>query len=550
MDFREAVFLALNGKEEGFNHLYQSTYQKSYYIALKYMKREDAAQDVLQDSYVKAFKNLGQLQDADKFVSWFAKIVAGTALDALKKRKVILFSQMEDDEGDSGIEDLIEDERIDKQPELFYDKAETSRLVREMIDTLSDEQRMCIMMFYAEEMSVKEIAETLGISENTVKSRLNYGRKNIKEKVLDLEQKGTKLYAIPPFTFFLYLLLADTQNARAAEVPYDTLERTKTEIKQLDSGKSLAKETAKAGKTAAGIGIKKIMIGILTLAVVGGGLAAVYHATAARPEETIIPIEESEAQQKPMEAVVLETETEEAPKEEEKTTEQEALEAYVAFLQQEQYADDGFCVSQINGQDLPMLILTKNAFSEEEVTSPFASMYFTDENTRIMSMATYEFFYYDVSKKDVVQITYLDEADSAIGWYFAEGMTPPTLTLNETDHILVWDLQGSTIYLEGFAYNAADNVFQAVMIYSEAPDPSEGQSNGEAEEYVASYRNRLSGLEGSKRYNAVEGRTLEQFGDAVPACEEVKGSTLYCYRNIEDMWERYLVTEANKESDK
>lgn len=547
MDFQKAVFLSLNGNEEGFNYLYQSTYQKSYYIALKYMKQEDAALDVLQDSYVKAFKNLGQLQDADKFASWFAKIVASTALDALKKRKVILFSQMEDEVGDSGAESMIEDERIDRQPELFYDKVETSRLVQEMIDTLSDEQRMCIMMFYAEEMSVKEIAETLGISENTVKSRLNYGRKNIKEKVLELEQKGTKLYAIPPFTFFLYLLLADTQNAQAAEVPYDVLERTKKQLNHGNNVKDFAKGTAKAGKTAAGIGIKKIMIGILILAVVGGGIAAVFQVMATKPEE--IPLEEPEVQQEqPVEEVqvedaVLETETEEVTEKEEKTDGQEALEAYAAFLQQEQYVNDGFCVLQISGQDIPMLVLTKNAFSEEELTSQFASMYFSDENTRIMSMATYEFYYYDAVNDEVVQIAYPDENDSTIGWYLAEGMMPFTLTLNETDHLLVLDMEGSTVYMEGFAYSTADHAFQAAMIYSDAPNPSEDQSNADAEEYIASYKNSLSGVEGNKRYNAMDESILEQSGDEVPAYEDVKGNALYCYRNIEDMWNRYLVAE-------
>ena len=192
MDIREAVGLAKEGKEEGFQYLYQETYQKSYYVALKYMKQEDAALDVLQDAYVKAFKNMEQLQDAEKFPAWFARVVATTALDELKKKKVILFSQMETEE-DFAIEDSFEDDRIDSQPELSYDQAETSRLVKEMIDTLSDEQRMCIMMFYVEELSVKEIAQTLGVSENTVKSRLNYGRKNIKEKVLELEKKGTKI---------------------------------------------------------------------------------------------------------------------------------------------------------------------------------------------------------------------------------------------------------------------------------------------------------------------------------------------------------------------
>lgn len=440
---------------------------------------------------------------------------------------------------------MVEDERIDRQPELSYDKAETSRLVQEMIDTLSDEQRMCVMMFYAEEMSVKEIAQTLGISENTVKSRLNYGRKSIKEKVLELEQKGTKLYAIPPFTFFLYLLFADTQNAQAAELPYDVLERTKKEIKQLNhesNVKDFAKETVKAGKTAAGIEIKKVMIGIAAVVIIGGGIAAVYR-IAATP-----PTEESEVQQEPVaevqkEDVVLDTETEEAEEKEEKSIGQEALEAYTAFLQQEQYTNDGFCVLQISGQDVPMLILTKNAFSEEELTSQFASTYFMDENTRIMSMASYEFYYYNASNAEVIQIAYPDENDSTMGWYLAEGMMPMALTLNETDHLLMLDMEGSTVYREGFSYSNADNAFQAVMVYSDAPNLSEGQSNGDAEEYVASYKNSLSGMEGNKRYNAVDGSILEQSGNEMPAYEEVRGSTLYCYRNIEDMRNNYLVED-------
>ena len=53
-------------------------------------------------------------------------------------------------------------------------------------------------MFYYEEMSVREIAETLGCSENTVKSRLNYGRRKVEAKVKELEKRGTRLYSMAP----------------------------------------------------------------------------------------------------------------------------------------------------------------------------------------------------------------------------------------------------------------------------------------------------------------------------------------------------------------
>ena len=86
------------------------------------------------------------------------------------------------------------------------DQQEAKRLVMEILDHLPEDQRVVIGMFYYEEMSVKDIAQTLGVSENTVKSRLSYGRKKIKEQVMDLEKRGTKLYSVAPFVFFLYLL--------------------------------------------------------------------------------------------------------------------------------------------------------------------------------------------------------------------------------------------------------------------------------------------------------------------------------------------------------
>lgn len=67
-----------------------------------------------------------------------------------------------------------------------------------MIDTLSAEQRMCVLMFHFENMSISEIAQTMNCSENTVKSRLNYGRKNLKVKVEELQKKGYRLYSVAP----------------------------------------------------------------------------------------------------------------------------------------------------------------------------------------------------------------------------------------------------------------------------------------------------------------------------------------------------------------
>lgn len=326
MDLRQAVDLAMEGKEEGYNYLYQQTCQKSYYVALKYMKQEDAALDVLQDAYIKAFQNLEQLQDAEKFPAWFSKVVANKALDELKKKKVVLFSQIET--ADSTVESLFEDDRIDTQPELSLDQKETSRLVQEMINVLSDEQRICILMYYVEEIAVKDIAETLGVSENTVKSRLNYGRKNIKDKVLELEKKGTKLYGLAPVPFFLYLLLSDTMNAQAAELPANSILETATKEVLKGTQGAGAGTIAQTGGKAMGLMTKKVIIGIIAAVVISGGTIGgvlAYQNYQENLAEEAMAVQQEEARKEAEEAERLEEEKhkEEASKENtEKSTEQ------------------------------------------------------------------------------------------------------------------------------------------------------------------------------------------------------------------------------------
>lgn len=210
MTYEQAVELARKKDDAGFRFLYESTYRDKYYIALKYMQNEDDALDVLQDAYIRAFDKLDTLDKAEKFPAWLGMIVANTAKNALVKKKPILFSEMgtETEDGDP-FEFQIEDENIENQPELSYTKEETRELVQQMISSLSEEQRLCILMFYMEDMSIRDIAETLDCSENTVKSRLNYGRKNLKIKGEELQKKGYKLYGVAPLPLLLYLLRAE-----------------------------------------------------------------------------------------------------------------------------------------------------------------------------------------------------------------------------------------------------------------------------------------------------------------------------------------------------
>lgn len=83
----------------------------------------------------------------------------------------------------------FEEERIDFIPDAKLSYNETKRLILTIIDNLPVEQRICIVLYYYEDKSSKEIAEICECSENTVKSRLHYARRKIREE-LEREDKN------------------------------------------------------------------------------------------------------------------------------------------------------------------------------------------------------------------------------------------------------------------------------------------------------------------------------------------------------------------------
>lgn len=200
----ELIARGIAGDQTALTELYNKTYDNVYYTVKALIRDEDAALDIMQDSYLKAFRNLSTLKEADGFRAWIKRIAHNTAIDHLRRKKPVMFSAMTiDDDGD---EVEFEDTNTANLPEVVIDRRETARLMAEILDTLPEEQRLVISMYYYEGMSIKEIAGELGITENTVKSRMNYGRKKIEAQVLDLEKKGTKLYGLAPIPFLNLLL--------------------------------------------------------------------------------------------------------------------------------------------------------------------------------------------------------------------------------------------------------------------------------------------------------------------------------------------------------
>lgn len=195
---------ALRGEQRGYEALYSMTKQSAYFIALNISKDEQDAMDILQNSYIKAFGSLKTLKEPEKFPNWFNRIVANESKTYIKKKKPMLFSDIENDI-------ILDNEEIiisnSYTPQELVDNAESNRMIMEIINKLDEDKRLVILMHYYQEMTVNEIAEALSMPVTTVKYKLLAGRKDIKRAVEELESRGTKLYAISPLAILPIILM-------------------------------------------------------------------------------------------------------------------------------------------------------------------------------------------------------------------------------------------------------------------------------------------------------------------------------------------------------
>lgn len=185
------------------------------YQCRKMFSNPQDAEDMTQEVLLTIYTKLHTLQQPAAFQKWVNRITAARCINKLRSTH-IEYQFAKDEDGHSVVVQL---EDLDEQviPDKAIDNAETARMISEVVDSLPDVQRAATLMFYYNEMSVKEIACTMGVSENTVKSRLNYARKAIKEKVLDYEKQGVKLYGLSPLPFLLYFLRVAAQGSADPE---------------------------------------------------------------------------------------------------------------------------------------------------------------------------------------------------------------------------------------------------------------------------------------------------------------------------------------------
>ena len=317
IDFKRITKLVVQiqtGDDSAFEELYHLTSKRAFFLAKEFVKNDDDAEDILQDSYIKALSKINELENPETFVSWFNRIVANKSKDYIKKKKPSLFECDEDE-----AYEVIADENTNFSPEENVDKEDLRITVMQALDELSEDKKACIIMMYYEENSIGEIAKCLEIPEGTVKTRLYHGRNELKRC---FERAGvTSLYSAAPIGIIIWALRSSAQTAQASFAASPAYTSVLAGVKA--AAVSTAAAATAAGTTTAGTAVaaaaasttvatgataKVIAIAVACVVVIGGGATAAKVVHDKRAEETTAAVSEQSTELSSENIVLITTE--------------------------------------------------------------------------------------------------------------------------------------------------------------------------------------------------------------------------------------------------
>jgi RNA polymerase sigma factor (sigma-70 family) len=161
------------GEHNAFKELYLLYNKAMFNICVRLLNNKVEAEDVLQESFIKAFKNIEQYKGEGSFGAWLKRIVINKCLDVLKKRN-LRFVDVEE-------HDIVEEETEDNAVE--YDV----EAIRAAMKELSDGYRIILTLYLFEDHTHRMIAEKLNISEGTSKSQYARARKKLMQLITSIK---------------------------------------------------------------------------------------------------------------------------------------------------------------------------------------------------------------------------------------------------------------------------------------------------------------------------------------------------------------------------
>jgi len=181
---RQLVNDYLAGNKESLEVLFERNLKAIYSFVCRYVGNAYDAEDITQESFVKAWRNIKKFDQNKNFKTWIFAIAKNTALDFLKKKKTIPFSTFDDIDGNNVVTDMLVDTALIPS-ELLEHKDIASTLASAM-ENLSPSHRAVLFLRYNDHFTFREIAESLCEPLHTIKSQ--HWRALIKLKKLLTEQ--------------------------------------------------------------------------------------------------------------------------------------------------------------------------------------------------------------------------------------------------------------------------------------------------------------------------------------------------------------------------
>jgi RNA polymerase sigma-70 factor, ECF subfamily len=192
----DLVAQARTGDAKAFSELIDKYERKILRLAQHITQNREDAEDVLQETFLKAYEHLDQFQGNSKFYTWIVRIAVNQALMKLRKRKSDRTVSM--DEGIDTGEDIVVREIAawDEDPEQRYSRDEINQILNEAVESLAPPYRTVFVLRDVEELSTEETAEALDLSIPAVKSRLLRARLQLRDKLTKFfKRKGDGAFA-------------------------------------------------------------------------------------------------------------------------------------------------------------------------------------------------------------------------------------------------------------------------------------------------------------------------------------------------------------------
>ncbi|WP_075590507.1 RNA polymerase sigma factor [Labilibacter marinus] len=146
----------------------------AFTLAASITKNNEDAEEVAQDAFVKAYKNLGSFKGKSKFSTWLYQIVYRTALSKMRIKKQQVQSIDE--------KTIVDVNLNDKQPDNL-ERSDRKKIIKIAINQLKEDESFLLILYYYQELSMEELAEATGYSVSNVKVKLHRARKNMYEQL-------------------------------------------------------------------------------------------------------------------------------------------------------------------------------------------------------------------------------------------------------------------------------------------------------------------------------------------------------------------------------